>query len=184
MTTEASLKETYVAYAAINGAEVGFPTSLFLASLCDELKPSVVFDLGSGWTSYLLRKLCPLSEVWSLDTDVKWLNRTVAFCSENGVADDGRFVSWDDDLLVSYTGKAQLVVHDAGDRHFRMRVLSRALDLVAPGGIIVLDDMHKGDLREFVVTALRARPEFVLEDTRDKTFDEATRYAWVARRAL
>lgn len=177
--------QAYVEYAQLAGAEISLKVTTLIQRLCDQLHPQVIIDLGSGWSSFALRTMCPKAEVWSVDTDVNWLKKTIRFCERHGVTDDGRFVMWErfEQELPRLLGIAGLVVHDIGRVPMRLEKLPTALDLVRPGGVIVLDDMHKEELLDGTVKVLATRPDFVINDTKGETLDEHTRFAWTATRS-
>lgn len=175
-------------YQQLHGAEVSLELTRVLGDLCDELRPSVIIDLGSGWSSLALRILAPEAVVWSVDTDRSWLDKTLAFCAAHGDLDkSGRFVTLDefDAEPPTLQGTADIVVHDMGNRQVRTQRLPMALDLVRTGGVVILDDMHKGDLRGQTASALALRPDFSIRDqavTETMTLDEFGRFAWIVER--
>lgn len=115
---------------------------------------AVLVDLGSGWSSFLMRKLCPKAKVWSVDDNLDWMLKSVRFCSEQGVHTDG-FLTLNQAKNIISSGTADFVLHDLGNRETRARELPWALKLAKQGGVVIIDDMHKEDLKEKINKELK-----------------------------
>lgn len=100
--------------------------------------------MGSGFSSFLLRHWAKSSgndvEVWSVDDDRLWLEQSKLFCEMTGVS-TANFVEWDD--FKTETKKFDLIVYDLGRMPCRVTNVEHAFSFRTPGGIIVIDDMHK-----------------------------------------
>lgn len=187
-------RKAYSEYAHLAGAEISYEVTTTLQQLCALRDPKLIIDLGSGWSSFALRMMCPKAIVWSVDTDVGWLRKTLEFCRKHHVQDDGRFVMIDrfEQELHSLEGQADIVLHDMGRTPIRIERLPMALNLVKPGAVIVLDDMHKGVLVGPTMEILQSRPEFTVFDQYGKPLDVSNtpvldledRFAWTAIRSL
>jgi predicted O-methyltransferase YrrM len=161
--------------------------SVFLRHWCATRDPARAIDLGSGFTSYVLRRhraedgdRC---EIWSVDDDPAWLERARAFVASHHL-DVQHMVSWRE-FRSARPHAFDLVVHDAGSMTFRAETLDAALDLAAPAGLVVLDDVHKSDYRAVVLERLAARGLSFLS-LRDALRDRYGRYAYAvfARRPV
>ena len=66
-------------------------------ALCDERRPAKIVDLGSGFSSFVLRHWAKVSgrevEVWSVDDDAEWLQKSKEFCASTGVSTE-KFSTW------------------------------------------------------------------------------------------
>jgi len=141
-------------------ADLGF--SSFLQLWCIANKPKRVVDLGSGFTSYVLRRYAKAAaaagnpcEVWSVDDDAAWLGRTVDYLKEKG-QDGARLMVWGEFMKVA-PRDFDLVVHDAGSMQFRADNLGPALDLARSGGLVLLDDVHRFEYRATALELLATR---------------------------
>lgn len=137
-------------------ADLGFST--FLQLWCLANKPKRVVDLGSGFTSYVLRRYAKAAggcEVWSVDDDAAWLGRTADYLAEMK-QDGSRVMVWGD-FIKSAPRDFDLVVHDAGSMQFRADNLGAALDLARSGGLVLLDDVHRFEYRAHALELLAAR---------------------------
>lgn len=147
MSNVENLHITYEDYKKLHGAEISFELSQFLVGLIERLpKDAVVVDLGSGWTSYLIRKLNPNVNVWTVDDHEGWMAKTTQFCQENNVSTQG-FILLCDAKTQIQPASVDLIIHDLGNRETRGKELKWILSLAKPGAIVILDDMHKQDLR-------------------------------------
>ena len=186
-------QKAYTEYTSLAGAEISLEVTMTLQRLCEERKPKLIIDLGTGWSSFALRMMCHDSIVWSVDTDEHWLKKTINFCESHYVRDDGRFVMLErfEQELQSLLGTADIVLHDMGRTPVRIAKLPMALDLVKSGGIIVLDDMHKGVMVGPTMKILEGRPEFTVFDQHGTKVDVSNtpvhdlcdRFAWTAIRS-
>jgi len=155
-----------------------------------------IVDLGSGLTSFALRRLALDIEqgggevlealggwngeapvITSVDDSPEWLEKTRAYLGDRGVTTD-RLHVWDEFIEGDVQGQFDLVLHDMGFMDVRARTLMQAVGLARSGGVVVLDDMHKADFRE---GALRELESAGLPTLSAKTFtrDDLTRFAYV-----
>jgi predicted O-methyltransferase YrrM len=152
-----------------------------LLGLVDATAPRRVVDLGSGFTSFVLRDHARASgiEVHSVDDSAAWLDRTRGYLREKGVS-DGNLHHWPDFQRLGMRGGFGLVLHDMGFMDVRLKTLEQVLDLAAPGGWVVLDDMHKAEYRAAALAVLERRR---LEHWSLKalTRDRLTRYAYLVQ---
>jgi predicted O-methyltransferase YrrM len=118
----------------------------FLVRWCEIRRPARIVDLGSGITSWTLRawrdRYRPEATVVSVDDDPDWLSRSRAYSKEAGTGDRD-FLLWTEFLERYGSDSFDLVVHDFGSVRERARQMGRTFALVAPGGAIVCDDIHK-----------------------------------------
>lgn len=164
------------AYRTLCGAEISPELTSYFVKLCDELRPTSILDTGTGWSSFLFRKVCPDAFVLSVDDNESWLAKTIEFCAQQGVSTDN-IVMWRDVDLTALSGHFDLVSHDLGGRQTRVATLPDVIKMTRPGGVLVLDDMHKDDLRRGTEEILMSHG---LEWTSlaDCTLDCTARYAY------
>lgn len=105
-------------------------------------QPKTVLDLGSGFTSWLLRVLFPCANVRSLDHDPRWLSLTKGYLERKGVSSDGLELYQPGS---DWGGSYDLIILDLGvpQREQLIPSLYRALE---PGGILICDDAHRPSL--------------------------------------
>ena len=124
--------------------EVGHPVHaasvelvVFLTVLCEELRPARVVDLGSGFSSYVLRRWAAEAgqrrpETWSVDDSAEWLGRTEQFLESRGMPTE-HLLTWTD-FRRADAGAFDLVLHDMGTMEFRAETLREVIGLARPGG--------------------------------------------------
>ena len=134
--------------------------AVFLDVFCSVGRPAAVADLGSGFSSFVLRSYATRSDgdvsVWSVDDHPGWLEKTRNYLSEKGVGAEQVFV-WNDFLPHVGAGNLDLVLHDMGRMEFRAETLERVLTLTRAGGHVILDDVHKGPYRKHVHKVLEEK---------------------------
>ena len=69
---------------------LSLPTAVFLRVLCRGMRPSTVLDLGSGFSSFVLRSYAEVesARVTSVDDSDTWIARTAEFLESRGVPTD------------------------------------------------------------------------------------------------
>ena len=157
---------------------VSLELAVFLTALCTLLKPRRIADLGSGYSSFVFRRYqqaCePAPEVWSVDRDPVWLQATRRFLERHELGTD-HLMTWDA-FAARRPRNFDLILHDLGSLRVRSETLRDVLALAAPGGAVVLDDLHGRRYRRHV---LRVLSEQSLEHHRLEavTRDRYGRYA-------
>ena len=149
-----------------------------LAALRVVMRPERIVDLGSGFSSYVLRRSRPRSSVvYSVDDSDEWLTATERFLGSKEVATEG-LITWDR-FLAERLGGFDLILYDLGSMRTREDQLGRAADALRDGGVMVLDDCHKTGYRRAVRALVDDRPSLTLFDLKNLTRDGYGRYAWV-----
>ncbi len=132
---------------------------MLIRVLCERLRPERMIDLGSGFSSFVLRdyssRIVPRPEVWSVEGDQRWLEETASFLRAHGLPDD-QLLTWAD-FTESSPGRFDFVLADSfrdvdepgGDNY------PRFLELLAQNGVLVLDDFQKRSYRVNAYRALR-----------------------------
>jgi predicted O-methyltransferase YrrM len=155
----------------------------FLLELCRRVDAGSVVDLGSGFSSYVLRLYAserPSTEVKSVDSSADWLEKSRRFVSDQGL-DAGNFVVWSDFDPQAETDSYDVVLHDLGDMTLRTATLPQALVLARRGAYVVLDDVHKPGYRAYVRRLVSASSAWSI-DIRAVTRDPIGRYSMLIRR--
>jgi predicted O-methyltransferase YrrM len=138
------LYERYIAEVSEAGMAVSWESARYLRDLCDALAPRRVLDLGSGFTSVVLRHYAssvehPVSVV-SVDDDPRWLERTRGFLDEHGYT-QGELRVWSD--FANAPGEAfDVVFHDLASGSVREAAMTVAVGCLSPRGVILFDDVH------------------------------------------
>jgi predicted O-methyltransferase YrrM len=158
--------------------------------ICRRWDARRVADLGSGFSSYALRSFAREHgslEVLSADDQEEWLEKTRQFLRKYDLPTD-HCVTWASMASrASVRGTFDVVTHDLGHAGARdkgaipqrSRYLEAALDLLRPGGLILLDDMHAQPYRSRARSILRRRSLEAYPMVR-ATIDQWGRYAWLA----
>jgi predicted O-methyltransferase YrrM len=125
--------------------------------MCNILKPMRILDLGSGFSSFTFnfykKNTTSKPEIWSVDDSAEWLEKTNDFLTGNKISINN-LMTWD-----SFSKKDwepfDFILHDLGRMDVRMKVFEKVISYAKPGGIIVLDDVHKKDYMSFVKQKLK-----------------------------
>lgn len=140
----APLYKHYITTVSSSVWAVSLESAAVLDALCRLTEPRAVVDLGSGFSSAVLRRYARSADhdcvVHSVDDDAQWLARSGEFLRSLELPDEG-LVLWEnrDQLLDGY----DIVFHDMGSMALREESLGFVLAHRATKGMIVLDDMHK-----------------------------------------
>jgi len=181
------LAPTYIEYifsvsSALHAASLQLSSLLLV--LCRALEPSSIADLGSGFTSYVLRayadEVAHPVRVTSVDDSPTWLETTQEFVERQGHRAEGLLL-WDD-VERCAIGDFDLVLYDLGTMSTRARELKTVLAEAKAGALIILDDLHYPDYRD-VVARVVSEQHLVAYDVEELTRDEYGRFAWVVARS-
>jgi predicted O-methyltransferase YrrM len=172
----ASPHERYVAEVSDPVWAASLEASAFLLHLCRACRPRSVLELGSGFTSYVLRRHAAEAggqvSVLSLDHDPEWLAKTAAFLGAYDLPADGlsplRSLRADE--------RFDLVFNDLFGP-LRDDATREALRRLAPGGIFVVDDADRPEHRSALFAAGRG---LRFHNVRRWTLDERGRWSLVA----
>ncbi len=166
---------------------LSFETSQLLYALAKIKKAKRILDLGSGFSSYVMRLYAKNSgndvTVYSIDDDKGWLEKTKIFLDAMQVSTE-HVLEWNDFKKEAPTG-FDLISHDLGGLEIRAESLPFVLSLMDKSGIIVLDDMHKA--RGGLISGYRAvaikevkKSGMLLLSARKYTLDTINRFCEIA----
>lgn len=146
----ASLYKNYTAFVSPADMAISLELGAFLQVMCALRRPQNVLDLGSGFSSLVLRRYAamapsPRPTVVSVDDDPYWLERTQRHLEASGL-DSGRLQSWDSFRHADYM-PFDLVVFDLGSMETRERIVGQVLERWLGAGVGVLDDAHMPSYR-------------------------------------
>lgn len=168
----------YVETVSAPAAAISRQLAALFDHLIDTTRPAVVWDLGSGFSSFVARRYP--GRVLSVDDDESWLARTRGFLVASDLRTDD-LLTWDDFRDRAARGALpvpDLVLHDLGAPATRARTLPQVLDRCADHTLVLVDDVHKPAVRVAVLAALEDR-RLACTDLSSQTLDDFGRYAWL-----
>lgn len=168
----------YVAGVSTPKMAMSLETAVLLHLLCVDARPRRLLDLGSGFSSFVLRRYAKETgaEVTSVDDNGDWLARTAAFLADHDLSSD-RLRHWDA-FVADPAPPYDLIFYDFSSMPVRRDNLPHALDWAA-GGIVVLDDLHKAPYADAARGLIARRPDLRLLPARGHTADRLGRFAGV-----
>lgn len=175
----AETRHRYVSTISTDAMALSLETAALLKVLAETVHVGCAADLGSGYSSFVLRDSLPTgSSCRSVDDSEHWLSQTGAYLIEMGLGSEN-LVTWAE--FSATHEKYDLVFHDLGSTHsLRQDALPVVMDSVAKGGWLILDDVHNTRYRKAVKAAIST--DFELFRLAWETMDTHGRYAWLARR--
>ncbi len=145
------IHQEYVRHVSEEDMALSLPTAVCLMLLCGILRPASALDLGSGFSSWVLRH-CRREfdlldmEVLSVDTDPAWLEKSARWVEAQGLGDTG-FALWDQAPDRAF----DLVLFDVERPPSRNGYLPRTLRRFCSRKThLLLDDLHMPSYRIFV----------------------------------
>lgn len=184
-TTElnASYRE-YISTVSTASAAISLELARFIWHSLRALGARCIVDLGSGFSSYVLRAYqagrreqgidC---QVFSCDDNDFWLNKTREYLKYKRLSEDN-LVGWAEFVAEGVCRNPDFVLHDLGHPEVRIATLPQVLELCGPGTHLIVDDVHKAGIQQATVRELR-RAGLSCADLLPFTYDEFGRYAWL-----
>jgi predicted O-methyltransferase YrrM len=144
---------------------------------CELLKVKKIIDFGSGISSYVFRAYSKRNspvDVWSVDDDQKWIEKTRAYLDLSQVSTKNLV------MLDPFIGTAEknfdIVFLDLNFVEVRKNYISMAVDRCRAGGIVIFDDVHKLEFMHEILARTRTL-SLQLYDLKALTLDGFGRYA-------
>jgi predicted O-methyltransferase YrrM len=175
--------DRYVNEVSAPGYAASLEASTLLYHVCRVIRARSALDLGSGFTSYVLRRYAREApydvDVVSVDSDPDWLTKTADFLRENDCSAAG-LVTWEHFQSLEPVQAHDVVFHDLhGD--LREDATPLVIAHVAPSGVIMVDDTQRVTLRRRVLDEGFAAG-FTFYDVRDWTVDSIGRWSLLGAR--
>lgn len=154
-------------------------TCAYVWWLCDRMEPEAVCDLGSGFSSYVLRMYqCehPGVVVHSVDDSRHWLKQTALFLAAHDLPTGCLLTG---DYWLGLDDRYGLIVHDYSGGDTREEWMWHAADRLTLEGVVVFDDAHHRAHHMHMGRVARERGR-LLVDVYEQTVDESGRFAALA----
>lgn len=178
----------YVTEISRPDAAVSLECSALLLHLCRERSPRGILDLGSGFSSWVVRTHAKerrqeggeAPTIWSVDDDPVWLGHTRELLAARNL-DTDRLGSWEDVRNDAPPGSVDLILADYSSPPVRCALLPELVPHVDRGAWLILDDTHKRKIREAAARLVR-RHGWTYTDLDRVTRDVYGRSQWLIRR--
>ncbi len=174
--------DEYVRNVSSPGMAISLELATFLLFACRALSPERLIDLGSGYSSFVLRMYAHNAQrphsVWSVDHDQEWLERTRTYLQAHALS-TRHLLSWTEFTSRSEAsvGPFDLILHDlGGGMSARENALPIALAIARPGAILILDDICEPGYKAYARRLLRKTPH-ASYSLRRFTRDDRGRYS-------
>lgn len=170
--------ERYVTSVSSTGMALSLPTSTYLDAPCRATEPERVLDLGSGFSSYILRRYA--ADHGGVDDNEGWPEKTGEFLDAVDTPRLGMLVPW-----ATFSAHAHepfdVVLHDLAMGGLRDSAMWQAAGLTAPGGRLLLDDAQAPSHRQ-TMRAVTTDGQLEWYSLRRWTLDDIGRWATLAHR--
>lgn len=139
--------DDYVSQYSEDDMAISLKLASFLLTFCEIMKPQFILDLGSGFSSFVLRyykaQVRDEVEVYSVDDSSQWLAVTRSFVAKHELS-VCNLVEWD--VFKERTDlKFDFIFHNLGSIDIRKQALPIIIRMLNKNGHLLLDDMHKID---------------------------------------
>lgn len=136
---------------------IDLPSALFLLEVCWTERAERVLELGSGFSSWVLREWQrregPSSEVWTVDDEEPWLLKTVGELKSLKFRTDHcmTYANLQNMPLVEYF---DVIFLDMDSTATRVENARKVVEWLKHGGILLMDDWHMEHYRVPMTSAL------------------------------
>jgi predicted O-methyltransferase YrrM len=158
---------------------ISLELATFLYTYCKINKCKKIVDLGSGFSSFVLRLYASDSEkveVYSVDDDEQWLKKTETFLNAHKLNTDKIFTL--NQFKSLNESNFDLILLDLNFTNIRIQYIEYVLSLIGENGILILDDVHKKDYLSEVLSKLK-NTNLKLYDLKPITLDIYGRFSLV-----
>ncbi|MFN3405794.1 MAG: methyltransferase domain-containing protein [Cytophagaceae bacterium] len=169
----------YVRSVSVDSMAISIELASVLFAFCKMRKPKKVLDLGSGFSSFTFRLYQKLfdnnCEVFSVDDDVQWLDKTRKYLVENSLSSEN-LLDFNIFMNDQETEEFELVLHDMNYVEIRINYLLDIIKKTKNGGFLILDDVHKNDYFLSLLKLARGRKD-EFYSLKKITLDKYRRYS-------
>lgn len=137
-----NMYNNYVPSVSSAGHAGSLELGIYCYKIAEKVKPQSIVDLGSGFTSAVLRlyqKNNKNVSVVSVDDDSLWLPKTKSFLQRYKLSTDGLEL-WEN--FESQHGTYDLVLYDLGRIVTRIANIDKPFSMLNANGVLILDDAH------------------------------------------
>lgn len=140
--------ETYCKEVSLYYMAASYQVCKYIVELFDGLNIKSYLDLGSGistYTAYLYKNLKNKDlDIWSVDTDIEFLNKTKQFILKDYHIDENQFIMWDQ-LSILKDKQFDLIFYDISGTRERLTMFYEVskLNLIGEETYILFDDVNK-----------------------------------------
>jgi len=154
--------------------------SALINALCHANDYKKLLDLGSGFSSFVLRNYSKLrlnSVVYSVDDDILWLERTREYLINSSVSTENLMML--SEFIDSNENQFDIVLLDLNFVDVRKNYINLAVERCKAGGLIFFDDVHKQEFMTEVLSQTKNLPIDVF-NIKNISIDGFGRFALVA----
>lgn len=134
----------YISNVSSKGHAASLELAHYTFNHCEKNKPSKVVDMGSGFTSYVLRyykkHINPDAIVFSIDDDTAWMRKTRNFIKESDL--DANNILYFYDFVKTEEKDFDFILYDMGHIPTRIENVAFPKTIAAKGATILYDDIH------------------------------------------
>ena len=161
-------------------------SSYCIAALIKKIKPTSIWDLGSGFTTWLCHYITKSSNIktniLTVETSKEWGKTVNAFFTTQNLTTDSHILGYDEIETFLYSKKTpELIIHDIGDKYnfgIRQKLLPFLGKLCSKGAFLFVDDIHKPEINA-ATRNTQSRHNLSIQDLSCFTCDKFGRYAWL-----
>ncbi len=175
----------YVSEVSIDTMAISLELASALYTLCVIKKPKAVLDLGSGYSSFVLRYYqknhATDCKVYSVDDDAQWLEKTKSYLVSKNLSTDHVYTI--DNFKNIHNLSFDLILHDMNFVEIRQRYLEFVFSLLNKNGLVLLDDVHKPEYMKVCIEKNKHQnwPLYSLQET---TKDKFNRFSIIVVKPL
>lgn len=135
----------YIANYSASLISLSLDRGVFFYYLCQLIRPAMILDLGSGFSSFIFRRYskdtASVASVLSIDDSEFWLNQTADFLKKHDVSADGMQL-WNNSQQEVFP-EFSIAFLDIGTLEMRLKLLPDLIHKIKfSSGIILIDDFH------------------------------------------
>ncbi len=165
---------------------ISLESAYCIAALIKKTKPTYIWDLGSGFTtwicSYITKSANINSNVLTIETNKEWGETIKTFIQTQNFSINYHIVECNELESFLFTqNMPELIIHDIGDKNnfsIRQNLLPYLGKICSKGALLFIDDLHKPEINSATRNTI-SKYNLHIQDLSNFTCDEFGRYAWL-----
>lgn len=158
---------------------ISFDLSILTVKLLLKYSPENILDFGSGFSTFLFsfykKNIRPNCNIDTIDDNELWLKKTCKFLEQYNLNGVNLYLFSNKKIHNQY----DIILFDFNYVEERIKYINECIQHLKPGGIIIIDDVHKFNYGLEVINIFKQYPQIQLFNAENLTKDKFGRFSFI-----